>query len=124
MSRSWEVGDVMIGGTVSSVVESNLDGFAVGDFVLSGNGWQEYTVSDGRSVRKLDPSHAPISTAVGVLGMPGHTAYVGLLDIGKPQPGETMVVSAASALLHEDPLRVGRFGPHFLGPSAGATRLR
>ena len=91
-----EIGDVMIGGTVSSVVESNLDGFAVGDFVLSGNGWQEYTVSDGRSVRKLDPSHAPISTAVGVLGMPGHTAYVGLLDIGKPQPGETVVVSAAS----------------------------
>ena len=91
-----EIGDVMIGGTVSSVVESNLDGFAVGDFVLSGNGWQEYAVSDGRNVRKLDPSHAPISTAVGVLGMPGHTAYVGLLDIGKPQPDDTVVVSAAS----------------------------
>ena len=91
-----EIGDVMIGGTVSSVVESNLDGFAVDDFVLSGNGWQEYAVSDGRNVRKLDPSHAPISTAVGVLGMPGHTAYVGLLDIGKPQPDDTVVVSAAS----------------------------
>ena len=91
-----EIGDVMGAGTVSSVVDSNLDGYAVGDVVLGGNGWQEYAVSDGRGVRKLDPSHAPISTALGVLGMPGHTAYVGLLDIGKPQPGETVVVSAAS----------------------------
>ena len=91
-----EIGDVMTGGTVSSVVESNLDGYDVGDIVLSGNGWQEYALSDGRGVRKLDPSLAPLSTAIGVLGMPGQTAYVGLLDIGKPQPGETVVVSAAS----------------------------
>ena len=67
-----------------------------GDFVLGGNGWQEYAVSDERGVRKLDPLDAPISTAVGVLGMPGHTAYVGLLDIGRPRPSETVVVSAAS----------------------------
>ena len=77
-------------------VESNLDGYDVGDIVLSGNGWQEYALSDGRGVGKLDPSLAPLSTAIGVLGMPGQTAYVGLLDIGKPQPGETVVVSAAS----------------------------
>ena len=89
-------GEVMTAGTVSRVAESKLDGFAVGDFVLTGNGWQDYALSDGRGVRKLDPAEAPISTAVGVLGMPGHTAYVGLLDIGKPKASETVVVSAAS----------------------------
>ena len=91
-----EVGQVMEGATVSQVVDSNLDAFAAGTLVLTRNGWQEFALSDGTGVRVLDPALAPISTAVGVLGMPGHTAYVGLLDIGRPQPGETVVVSAAS----------------------------
>ena len=91
-----DIGGVMVGGTVAQVVESQLDGYSPGDFILCGNGWQEYGLSDGTGVRKLDPAAAPISTAVGVLGMPGHTAYVGLLDIGQPKPGETVVVSAAS----------------------------
>ena len=100
-AKGVELGEVMQGGTVSQVAESNLTGFGVGDFVLSANGWQDYAVSngmrpDGRSLRKLDPAEAAISTAAGVLGMPGHTAYVGLLDIGRPEPGETVVVSAAS----------------------------
>ena len=95
-AKGVAVGEVMTAGTVSRVAESKLKGFAVGDFVLTGNGWQDYALSDGRGVRKLDPDEAPISTAVGVLGMPGHTAYVGLLDIGKPKSGETVVVSAAS----------------------------
>ena len=95
-AKGVAVGEVMTAGTVSRVAESKLDGFAVGDFVLTGNGWQDYALSDGRGVRKLDPAEAPISTAVGVLGMPGHTAYVGLLDIGKPKASETVVVSAAS----------------------------
>lgn len=90
------VGDVMVGGTVSQVVESKLDGYSEGDIVLTANGWQEYALSDGTGVRKLDPTGAPISTALGVLGMPGHTAYVGLLDHGRPKPGDTVVVSAAS----------------------------
>ena len=91
-----EVGDVMVGGTVSEVVESNLQDYAVGDFVLNYGGWQEYSLSRGTGVRKLDPETAPISTAVGVLGMPGMTAYVGLFEHGRPQSGETVVVSAAS----------------------------
>ncbi|MCY4599472.1 MAG: NADP-dependent oxidoreductase [Acidobacteria bacterium] len=91
-----DIGGVMVGGTVGQVVESNLDGYGQGDFILCSNGWQEYALSDGTGVRRLDPADAPISTAVGVLGMPGHTAYVGLLDIGQPKPGETVVVSAAS----------------------------
>ena len=90
------VGEVMVARTVSEIVESNLDGYEAGDFVLSSNDWQEYGLSDGTDVRKLDPSHAPISTAVGVLGMPGMTAYVGLLHIGQAKAGDTVVVSAAS----------------------------
>ena len=77
-------------------MQSQHPGFAAGDFVLGYDGWQEYAVSSGAGLRKLDPTAAPISTALGVLGMPGLTAYVGLLDIGRPQPGETVVVSAAA----------------------------
>ena len=95
-AKGVALGDVMEGGTVSQVVESKLAGYAEGDIVLTANGWQDYGLSDGAGVRKLDPADAPISTAVGVLGMPGHTAYVGLLDHGRPKPGETVVVSAAS----------------------------
>jgi hypothetical protein len=91
-----ELGQVMVGGTVSEVVESRNPSFAPGDFVTGYDGWQEYHVSKGRDLRRLDPSLAPISTAIGVLGMTGMTAYVGLLDIGLPKQGETVVVSAAS----------------------------
>src|SRR2546423_6448533 len=90
------IGGVMEGGTVSEVVASNNPGFAKGDIVLSRAGWQTHAISDGKGLAKIDPKIAPISTAVGVLGMPGMTAYTGLLDIGKPQPGETVVVAAAS----------------------------
>src|SRR5260221_5841498 len=86
----------MGGGTVWEVIASNNPGFAKGDIVLSRAGWQSHALSDGRDLRKVDPSLGPVSTAVGVLGMPGMTAYTGLLDIGKPQPGETVVVAAAS----------------------------
>jgi len=95
-AASVELGQVMVGGTVSQVIESKSPAFAKGDFVVGYDGWQAYAVSKGAGVRKLDPAQAPISTALGVLGMPGMTAYVGLLDIGQPKPGETVVVSAAS----------------------------
>ncbi len=91
-----EVGGVMAGGTVARVVESDAQGYAPGDFVVGYGGWQDYSVSDASGMRKLDPSTAPISTALGVLGMPGMTAYSGLLEIGKPKDGETLVVAAAS----------------------------
>jgi NADPH-dependent curcumin reductase CurA len=90
------LGDVMEGGAVGEVVRSTHPRFAVGDVVEGRLGWQEYAVSAGKGVRKLDPASAPISTALGVLGMPGLTAYFGLLDVGQPKPGETVVVSAAS----------------------------
>jgi NADPH-dependent curcumin reductase CurA len=91
-----EIGETMVGGTVSEVLSSNIEGFAAGDLVVGYTGWQSHAVDNGKGLRKLDPDTAPISTALGILGMPGHTAYVGLLDIGRPQPGETVVVSAAS----------------------------
>ena len=95
-AKGVDLDEVMVGGTVSQVVESRVNGYAEGDIVLTANGWQDYAVSDGTGVRRLDPADAPVSTALGVLGMPGHTAYVGLLDHGRPKPGETVVVSAAS----------------------------
>src|SRR6476661_7698870 len=91
-----EVGDVLVGGTVCVVEESRHPDYAVGDVVLSYSGWRTHALSDGSGLRRLDPARAPISTAVGVLGMPGFTAYAGLLEIGKPQPGETVVVAAAT----------------------------
>jgi hypothetical protein len=90
------LGSVMVGGTVSEVMASNNPAFPAGTFVAGYDGWQAYAVSSGKNFRKLDPQEAPLTTALGVLGMPGWTAYVGLLDIGQPKPGETVVVSAAS----------------------------
>jgi NADPH-dependent curcumin reductase CurA len=90
------IGGVMEGGTVCEVITSHNAGFKAGDIVLARAGWQTHALSEGKDLRKIDQSLAPISTAVGVLGMPGMTAYTGLLDIGKPQPGETVVVAAAS----------------------------
>ncbi|MEO7350783.1 MAG: NADP-dependent oxidoreductase, partial [Marmoricola sp.] len=91
-----EVGGVLEGGTVCVVEESRNPDFATGDMVLSYSGWQTHAISDGGGLRKLDPSAVPVSTALGVLGMPGFTAYAGLLEIGRPQPGETVVVAAAT----------------------------
>ncbi len=90
------LGEVMTGQTVSVVEASNVEGFQVGDLVLAVAGWQDYAVLDARQVTKIDPSMPRLSYALGVLGMPGLTAYVGLLDIGEPKPGETVVVGAAT----------------------------
>ncbi|HEX2479323.1 MAG TPA: NADP-dependent oxidoreductase, partial [Geminicoccaceae bacterium] len=91
-----QVGEIMVGGIVAQVVRSNSQGFAPGDFVVGYGGWQEYAVFGAGEARKVDPSVAPISTALGVLGMPGQTAYVGLREIGRPKAGETLAVAAAS----------------------------
>ncbi len=90
------IGDVMPGAAVGCVLESADPDFGAGDFVEGMLGWQEYAVVPGRGLRKLDPDIAPISTALGVLGMPGLTAYFGLLDLCHPRPGETVVVSGAA----------------------------
>jgi NADPH-dependent curcumin reductase CurA len=90
------IGEVMEGGTVSDVLTSNVSGFAKGDIVVGRTGWQTHALSDGSGLQKVDPTRAPISTALGVLGMPGMTAYAGLLEIGRPKAGETVAVAAAS----------------------------
>ena len=95
-AKPVEIGAVMEGGTVARVAESRNARFGVGDIVLAHSGWQSFAISDGAGLRKLDPAAAPVSTALGVLGMPGFTAYAGLLTIGRPKAGETVVVAAAS----------------------------
>ncbi len=90
------LGDVMVGGTVSRVEVSRHDDFKVGELVLGYTGWQDYALSDGKGLTPLYPEDPHPSRALGVLGMPGFTAYMGLLDIGRPVTGETVVVAAAS----------------------------
>ena len=91
-----KLGEVMTGQVVGEVVASDVDGFAPGDFVLAGSGWQDWAVSDGREVLNLGPAPERPSWALGILGMPGYTAHAGLTHIGEPKPGETVVVAAAS----------------------------
>jgi NADPH-dependent curcumin reductase CurA len=95
-AKPVEIGAVMEGGTVCRVLESRHPGFAPGDVVLSHSGWQSHALASGEGLRKLDPTVAPVSTALGVLGMPGFTAWSGLLLLGQPKPGETVVVAAAT----------------------------
>jgi NADPH-dependent curcumin reductase CurA len=89
-------GDVMVGETVAQVVESRHADYQSGDYVAVRNGWQQYALSNGQGVRKLDASLAPVSTALGVLGMPGLTGYAGTVFLAQPLPGQTFVVSAAT----------------------------
>ena len=91
-----ELGDVIEGRVVGQVARSRHSGFKEGDYAFGGYGWQTYSAVDGGGLTKLDPEAAPMSTALGILSMPGLTAYVGLKTIGQPKPGETVVVSAAS----------------------------
>lgn len=90
------VGAVMDGEVVAEVVASNAPAYAVGELVTARSGWQTLAVMEGKGLRKIDPSLAPVTTALGVLGMPGFTAYGGMRVIGRPKAGETVVVAAAS----------------------------
>ena len=95
-SPPWQLGEAMFGGCVGEVVQSNHANYPVGQYVIGNNGWREYYLSDGTDVGKVDPEVAPLPTWLGTAGMPGRTAYFGLLDIGKPKPGETVFVSGAA----------------------------
>ncbi|AUM65184.1 NADP-dependent oxidoreductase [Brevibacillus laterosporus] len=92
----FQLDQVITGGVIGEVIETKSSEFQVGDVVLGLLGWQNYSVVDAGEVQKIDTNIAPITTALGVLGMPGMTAYFGLLDIGQPQAGETVVVSGAA----------------------------
>ena len=120
-----EVGETMVGATVCEVAESRHERFSRGDIVLAYTGWQEWAVSDGQGVRKLDPSLAPVSTALGVLGMPGLTAYVGMLDIGRPEAGNTVVVSAASGAVGSVAGQIARLrGARVVGVAGAQEKCR
>jgi NADPH-dependent curcumin reductase len=117
------IGGVMEGGAVGQIVASNIGGFKVGEFVNGPFGWQSHAISDGTKVRKLDPALAPISTAVGVLGMPGITAFVGLNDHGRPKAGETLVVSAATGAVGSLVGQLGKaYGLRVVGVAGGADK--
>ncbi|HLG49680.1 MAG TPA: NADP-dependent oxidoreductase [Reyranella sp.] len=117
------LGEVMTGGIVGEVVKSNNPRFAVGDIVEDRLGWQEYAIGGAATMRKVDPSLAPISTANGVLGMPGMTAYFGLLEVGQPKPGETIVVSAASGAVGQVVGQIGKImGCRVVGIAGGARK--
>jgi len=116
MRRRCRSAAVMEGGTVCEVIASNNPSFAEGDIVLAHTGWQTHALSDGRGLHKIDPKLGPVSTAVGVLGMPGMTAYTGLLEIGKPQPGENRRRGGG--------LRRGRLGGRANRQDQGRARRR
>ena len=118
-------GDVMEGGSVCEVMASHNPDFRPGDIVLAYTGWQSHALSNGEGLRKLDPAGAPVSTALGILGMPGMTAYTGLLEIGLPKPGETLVVAAASGAVGSAVGQIGRIkGCRVVGIAGGPEKTR
>lgn len=118
-----QIGEVMVGGTVSRVARSRNDEWHEGDVVLSGNGWQSHAISDGSGLRKLDTTVASPSTALHVLGMTGFTAWSGLGNIGKPAKGETVVVAAASGPVGSMVGQIARLrGARAVGIAGGADK--
>ncbi|MEZ5651584.1 MAG: NADP-dependent oxidoreductase [Burkholderiaceae bacterium] len=117
------IDEVMGGGVVGEVVSSKHGDFRVGDIVEGRLGWQEYAIAGGHTLRKIDPALAPISTANGILGMPGMTAWFGLYEIGQPRPGETVVVSAASGAVGQVVGQLARLsGCRVVGIAGGARK--
>src|SRR5712671_3234703 len=124
-ARPTEIGDVIEGRVVGQVVRSRDPGLREGDYASGGYGWQLYSAVPASGLLKLDPAEAPISTALGVLGMPGMTAYIGLSDIGQPKTGETVVVSAASGAVGAVAGQLAkRQGARIVGIAGGADKCR
>ncbi|GJD79726.1 NADPH-dependent curcumin reductase [Methylobacterium gregans] len=118
------IGEPMVGGTVSEVVQSNNPDFAVGELVSAYAGWQDYAISDGRGLHRLPPGLPP-TTALGILGMPGMTAYTGLLTIGRPKAGETVVVAAAAGPVGSLVGQIARLkGARAVGIAGGPDKCR
>jgi NADPH-dependent curcumin reductase len=119
-----QLGDVVVGGTVAEVVESRSERRQVGDLVLSYSGWQTHAVADARHTRRLDGANPP-STALGVLGMPGFTAYAGLLLLGQPEEGETVVVAAATGPVGSAVGQIAKIkGARAVGIAGGPEKCR
>jgi NADPH-dependent curcumin reductase len=124
-AKPADVGAPMVGGTVGEITASRHPGFSAGDIVLGYGGWQDYARSNGAGLRKLDPAAAPVTAALGVLGMPGMTAYTGLLEIGRPKPGETVAVAAASGAVGAVVGQIAKIkGCRAIGIAGGADKCR
>src|SRR5690606_37280091 len=119
------IGEVMGAGTVARVETSRHPDYHSGDLVLAYGGWQDYALSDGSGVSRLDAGMAHPSLALGVLGMPGFTAYMGLLDIGRPTSGETVAVAAASGAVGSVVGQIAKLkGCRVIGVAGGAEKCR
>jgi NADPH-dependent curcumin reductase len=124
-AASQPLNEVMIGGTVGEVVESENPKFAIGDKVVGSYGWQEFGTSDGKGLRKVDDTHIPLSTYLGPVGMPGVTAWLGLNKIIAPKTGETVVVSAASGAVGSVVGQLAKAaGCRAVGSAGGADKCR
>lgn len=117
------IGEVMVGGTVAQVEASQLGGFAVGDWVLSYSGWQDYALSDGKGLTNLGKSPAHPSWTLGIMGMPGFTAWGGLTQIGAPKAGETLCVAAATGPVGATVGQIGKIlGCRVVGVAGGTEK--
>ncbi|MEQ9898565.1 NADP-dependent oxidoreductase [Pectobacterium punjabense] len=124
-AKPVELNDVMVGGTISRVAESKHPDYQAGDWVLSYSGWQDYVLSNGKGLTNLGQSPTNPSYALGVLGMPGFTAYMGLTDIGQPKAGETLVVAAATGPVGATVGQIGKLkGCRVVGIAGGAEKCR
>ncbi|MDJ0622242.1 MAG: NADP-dependent oxidoreductase [Desulfocapsaceae bacterium] len=120
-----EIDEVMVGGTVCQIEESRNSDFTVGEWVLAYSGWQLYAISDGSDLTRLGRKPEKPSYALGILGMPGFTAYMGLLDIGQPQQGDTLVVAAATGPVGATVGQIGKLkGCHVVGVAGGPEKCR
>jgi NADPH-dependent curcumin reductase CurA len=120
----FTLGEPMTGGAVGRIVSSRHAAFSEGDWVVHGLGWREWALSETAGVRKVDPDLAPVSTALGILGMPGFTAYHGLFEIGKPQPGETVFVSGAAGAVGSAAGQMARIaGCRVIGSAGSSEKL-
>jgi NADPH:quinone reductase len=120
----FKLNEPIHGGVVAQVVESKSDSFKVGDYVTGMLGWQEYSIASKKTVRKVDPELAPVTTALGILGMPGLTAYLGLLNIGNPKEGETLVVSGAAGAVGSIVGQIGKIkGARVIGIAGSDEKI-
>lgn len=120
----FAIGEPLQGGCVGEVVASNGGRFSVGDHVLSMDGWREYALSNGDYLHQIDPTLAPVQSFLGAMGMPGQTAYFGLLEIGNPQPGETVFVSAAAGAVGSIVCQIAKLkGCNVIGSAGSETKV-
>jgi len=119
------IGEVMTGQVVAEVISSSVNGYGVGDWVLAGSGWQDFSISNGSDTVNLGKSPSNPTWALGILGMPGYTAYAGLMKIGEPKAGETVVVAAASGPVGATVGQIAKLqGCHVVGIAGGAAKCK